>query len=87
MSDDKATESVRRRAHYEKGGQFEICRYHSGCPQTHYLGTLEHLFEDEYKSPFDQSVKTRAKCCGIYMTMDEYLAGECQKTAYWVSPA
>jgi len=82
---EKEKEKAKRTAHHAAGGLFEICRLHSGCPRTHYIGTLEELFEQPYKAAYDGGpMKTRTQYCGISMGMQEFLDGTPQQTAYWV---
>lgn len=74
----KYSVSFERTAHYKNGGNFEIVRAHSGEIRTHYYGSLNYLFDQK---PDGTSI---AKYCGIHCTMDEWLAGVPDKSAYFI---
>lgn len=46
--------------------EMEICRFHSGCPETHYSGSIQyHCEEEHWTSSFSGEKMSHMKACGI----------------------
>ena len=73
--------------------EMKICRFHSGCPETHYAGTIQYNCEEEhFVSTHSGERMSHMKACGIPGTPEDVRAA-CERgdksyapkgSAYWI---